>query len=141
VFFGDGGTRPHVRMDITPIGADPATQTVLLDLDDASIVFERGGRRPTQVAWPSFSLQPTMRLAFDPPARAGELRESGPWALFRLFARGRMQAQAGTTDRYTLTFQVGERQAAFDVRLPPSLAPYLTGGLQEFRCPSVKAAN
>ncbi len=140
-FFADGGTRPRFRLDITPVSADAATKQVTLDLDGTAIVYTRGVQRSTQVTWPSFALQPTMRLVFDPPpARGGgELRESGPWALFRLFGHGRLVAQAGTTDRYTLTFQVGERQAVFDVRVQGTANPLAPGPLQEFRCPSVKA--
>ena len=140
-YFADGGTRPRFRLDITPVSADAATRQVTLDLDGTTIVYTRGTQRSTQVTWPGFSLQPTMRLVFDPPpvGRAGEVRESGPWALFRLLGRGRIQAQAGTADRYTLTFQLGDRQAVFDVRLQGAGNPLAVGVLQEFRCPSVRA--
>jgi type VI secretion system protein ImpL len=96
--------------------------------------------RSTQVTWPSFSLQPTMRLVFDPPLAGptDELRDTGPWALFRLFGRGRLQAQPGTTDRYRLTFQLGGRQAVFDVRVQASTNPFAPALLQDFRCPSVR---
>ena len=50
-----------------------------------------------------------------------------------------MQAQAGATDRYTLTFQLGDRQAVFDVRVPAAGNPLAPGLLQEFRCPGVRA--
>ncbi len=137
-FFPDDGTRPRFRFDITPISADPGTKQVVLDLDGTPIVFARAAQRATQVTWPSFSLQPTTRLAFEPPARGAELRETGPWALFRLFGHGRMQLQPGSTDRYALTFQVGERQATFDVRIPGAANPFAPGLLQDFRCPSVR---
>jgi type VI secretion system protein ImpL len=82
-----------------------------------------------------------MRLVFDPPpvGRSGVVQETGPWALFRLFGRGRIQAQAGTTDRYTLTFQLGDRQAVFDVRVPASASPLAPGLLRDFSCPGVRA--
>jgi type VI secretion system protein ImpL len=137
VFFADGGTRPRFRLDITPVGADTATRQVMLDLDGTTIVYAHGAPRSTQVTWPSFSLQPTMRLVFEPPP--GELRETGPWALFRLFALGRMQAVPGTTDRYTLTFQFGARQATFDLRVQASGNPFTPALLQDFHCPSVRA--
>ena len=68
------------------------------------------------------------------------MRETGPWALFRLFSRGRLQPQPGTVDRYTLTFQLGERQATFDVRIPGGGAnPFAPNLLSDFRCPTVRA--
>ena len=136
-FFPDGGTRPRFRLDITGVGADAKTKQVTLDIDGTTIIYTRGALRPVQLTWPTFSLQPTMRLTLDPPA--AELRESGPWALFRLFAHARMQPQAGTTDRYTLTFQLGDRQAVFDVRVQGAANPLALDELQAFRCPSVRA--
>ncbi|HME24059.1 MAG TPA: type VI secretion system membrane subunit TssM [Acetobacteraceae bacterium] len=140
-FFADGGTRPHFRLDVTPVSADAATKQVTLDLDGTTIVYTREAPRSTQVTWPSFSLQPTMRLVFDPPpaGRSGVVQESGPWALFRLLGHGRMQAQAGAADRYALTLQLGERQAVFDVRVQASANPLAPGLLQDFHCPSVRA--
>ena len=140
-FFADGGTRPRLRLDITPVGADAATKQALLDLDGTIIVYTRGAQRSTEVTWPSFNLQPTVRLALDPPlaGQAGPLQESGPWAMFRLFGRGRLQVQTGATDRYTLTFQIGDRQAVFDVHIPSPSNPLAPDVLRDFRCPSVRA--
>jgi type VI secretion system protein ImpL len=139
-FFVDSGTRPRVVLNITPVSADAATRRVTLDLDGTAIVYTTGAQQSTQVVWPNFSLQPTMRMVFDPPVAngAGELRETGPWALFRLFGRGRLQAQAAATDRYTLTFQFGDRRAVFDVRTAGTASPLAPGLLQDFRCPGLK---
>ena len=139
-FFADGGTRPRIRMDIAPVSADAATRQATLDLDGTTIVYTRGAQRPTQVSWPTFSLQPTMRLTIEPPpaGRSGELQESGPWALFRLIGRGRLQAQAGAADRYTLTFQLGERQVVFDIRMQGAGNALTPGMLPDFRCPGVR---
>jgi type VI secretion system protein ImpL len=136
-FFADGETRPLVRFNIAPVSADTATNRVTLDLDGTTIVYTRGVQRTTPVTWPAFALQPTVRLVFDPPA-PGELRESGPWALFRLFGRARTQAQAGAADRYSLTFQIGDRRAVFDVWTQGVANPLAPGLLQDFRCPSVR---
>jgi type VI secretion system protein ImpL len=140
MFFADGETRPHFRLDITPVSADAATRRATLDLDGTTVVYTNGSQRATQIMWPTFSLQPTMRLVFDPPAAGGEaLEATGPWAMFRLFGRGRMQPQPAAPDHYTLTFQVGARQAVFDLRVPGGGNPLAVGLLQDFRCPSVRA--
>jgi type VI secretion system protein ImpL len=141
LFFADGGTQPRIRLDITPVSADVTTKQVLLDLDGTAIVYTRGAQQSTQVNWPNLTAQPTIRLVFDPPLAggAGTLQESGPWALFRLFSRGRMQAQAGANNHYTLTFLFGGRQAVFDLRILSSLNPFMPPILQDFRCPSIRA--
>ena len=78
------------------------------------------------------------RLVFDPPPAAGTgvLQASGPWALFRLFDQGSLQ-QAGSAERYTLTFHLGERQASFEIRAGSVLNPFAPGVLRDFRCPSL----
>ena len=140
MYFADGETRPHFRLDITPVSVDAATRQVTLELDGTTVVYTRGARQATQMMWPTFSLRPTMRLVFDPPAAGeNELQATGPWALFRLFGRGHMQPQAGATDRATLTFQIGTRQAVFDLRVPAGGNPLTLGMLQDFHCPSVRA--
>jgi type VI secretion system protein ImpL len=137
-FFPDDGTHPRFRLDITPVSADPGTRQVRLEVDGTSVTLSRGAQRATQVTWPGFSLQPSAQVEFEPPARGVELRETGPWALFRLFSRGKLQAQPGAGDRYTLTFQVGERQVVFEVRVLGGANPFAPNLLQDFRCPGVR---
>jgi type VI secretion system protein ImpL len=140
IYFADGETRPHFRLDITPVSADPATRRVTLELDSTTVVYTSGTQRATQMMWPTFSLEPIMRVVFDPPAPGGEaLQASGPWALFRLFGMAHMQPQAGTADRVTVTFKVGARQVVYDLRVPGGGNPFNLGMLQDFRCPIVRA--
>ena len=79
-----------------------------------------------------------MRLVFDPPpaGRGGDLRESGPWALFRLFAKGSLE-QSGSADRYTLRFTLGDRHASFEIRAGSVLNPFAPGVLRDFQCPAL----
>lgn len=140
VFFADGGTTPSIRFDVTPVSADAATKRVLLDLDGTTVAYSRGAPRSTQVTWPGASPQHTVRLVFDPPptGRAGVLQETGSWSMFRLFRRARMQ-QGASPQRYTLTFQLGDRQAVFEIRVQSSTNPFAPAVLQDFHCPSVRA--
>jgi type VI secretion system protein ImpL len=80
-----------------------------------------------------------VRLVFDPPSAGdtGVKQASGPWALFRLFAQGTL-TQAGSADKYTLSFRSGQRSATFAIRAGSVLNPFKPGVLQDFRCPSVK---
>ncbi len=139
-FFAGSGSLPMIRLDITPVSADAGARQVLLDLDGTQVVYQRGARQSAQLTWPAFEPRPAARLSFDPAPASGPdaLREAGPWALFRLFGHGRLTPQTGSDDRYQLAFQLGERRADFDVRIPSGLNPFLPGLLQDFRCPAVK---
>ena len=67
----------------------------------------------------------------------GVLAENGPWAMFRLFGKGTL-SPAGSPERYTLSFGLGNRQATFELRAASVLNPFAPGVLRDFRCPSVR---
>jgi type VI secretion system protein ImpL len=136
-FFPAGATAPSVHFTITPTELDANAKQVTLDLGDSSLSYAHGPQRPVQVTWPGQGAA-TARLVFDPPAANGAaLQASGPWALFRLFARGRLEAQGGS-DSYTLTFQEGERRVVFAIRTGSVVTPLSPGLLQGFRCPAIR---
>ncbi len=139
-FFAKSGATPTVRVDITPVGADPATKRVRLDLGGTAIVYAHDAQRSTQVTWPSADPQGMARLTFDPPlgARAGGIQAAGPWAMFRLFSQGRLQP-SGSPESYKLTFHLGNRYALFAIRVQAPANPFAPALLRDFRCPSVRA--
>jgi type VI secretion system protein ImpL len=141
VFFAHGGSTPSIRLDIAPLSIDAVTKQVVLDLDGINVAYSRGVSRSTQVIWPGPMPQRTARLVFDPPVtgHSGGLQETGPWAMFRLFGRGRIQQQAASPERYRLAFHLSDRQAEFEIRVQSSINPFAPGVLQDFRCPSVRA--
>jgi type VI secretion system protein ImpL len=139
LFFGAGGTTPTVRFDITPVSLDDGAKQVTLDLGGTTVSYAHGPTRATQITWPGATGMQDVRLVFDPPPSGGTgaLQESGPWALFRLFDQGRLQQQ-GAAERYVLTFQLGERQAAFEIRAGSVRNPFAPGTLSGFHCPSLQ---
>jgi type VI secretion system protein ImpL len=137
-FFAAGGTLPSIRFDITPTSVDRTTKQATLDLDGTTVTASHEPPRPTQITWPAPVLNSTARLTFDPPlaGQAGGLQESGSWSMFRLFGRGKLHPGA-SPDRYTLTFQIGDRQATFELRASSGFNPFTPNLLQDFRCPEV----
>ncbi|HZU90297.1 MAG TPA: type VI secretion system membrane subunit TssM, partial [Stellaceae bacterium] len=136
-FFGAGGNTPAVRLDITPLSLDAGAKQVTLELGGTTITYARGAPRTTEIVWPGPSGMDNVRLAFDPSPQdgTGALQDSGPWALFRLFGQGALR-RSGTADRYTLTFQSGERQASFEIRAGSVHNPFAPGLLRGFQCPN-----
>jgi len=139
IFFGAGGNTPSVRFDVTPVSVDATAKQVTLSLGGTNITFTNGSQaQSTQVTWPGANGMTNARLSFDPaPAGGtGDLQASGPWALFRLFDQGSLE-QAGSVDRYRLTFNVGGHQATFVLRAGSVLNPFASGVLKDFRCPNL----
>jgi type VI secretion system protein ImpL len=137
-FFPTGAT-PSVRFDLTPTFLDDGAKQVTLDLGGTPVTYAHGPLRATQITWPGPAGMSTVRLVFEPPPASGAavLQASGPWALFRLFDQGNLQ-QAGSSDRYTVTFPLGERKAVFDIRAGSVLNPFAGEVLHGFSCPSVQ---
>jgi type VI secretion system protein ImpL len=136
LFFGAGGNQPTVRFDITPIDTD--AKQVTLDLDGPSLVYAHGPSRATSVTWPGSNRMNSARLVFDPPPSNGPpvLQATGPWALFRLIAKGNLQP-SDSPDRYTLSFSVGDRHASFELRAGSVQNPFAPGVLKDFQCPAL----
>jgi type VI secretion system protein ImpL len=139
LFFASGSTTITVRFDIMPVDLDSGASQVSLEFDGTSVSYAHGPSRSTQITWPGPNHMTNVRLVFDPPPPGGTgvLAETGPWAMFRLFGRGALQ-QAGSAERYTLTFSLGSRSATFELRAGSVLNPFAPGVLQDFRCPSVR---
>ncbi len=138
LFFGAGGNQPTVRFDVQPVSVDAGAKQVTLDFDGTSLVYAHGPLRGMSVTWPGPNRMNNARLVFDPPPSSGQpvLQANGPWALFRLFSQGTLQS-AGSADRYTLTFNLADRQAVFEVRAGSVLNPFVPGVLRDFRCPGL----
>jgi type VI secretion system protein ImpL len=139
LFFAGGGNTPSERFDIAPIGLDANAKQAMLDLDGTSIVSIHGPPRATQITWPGPNRTQTVRLVFDPPPTGGPsaVQDTGPWAMFRMFGRARMKP-GDSPEKYTLTFQIGNREAVFEIRAGSVLNPFAAGVLQDFRCPNVQ---
>ncbi len=138
LFFAGGGAQPSVRFDLTPESLDASAKQVTLELGGQVINYAHGPQRSISVAWPGATGMDNARLVFDPAPSSGPpvLSATGPWALFRLFDQGTLQ-QAGASERYTLTFRVGDREASFGIRAGSVLNPFAPGMLHDFRCPAL----
>ena len=139
LFFATGQTRPEIRFDITSVSLDARANQATLDLADTSIVYRHGvSSQSTEILWPGATTTQTVRLSIDPPppGTAGEWRETGSWALFRLLDRGRL-APGHEAERSSLTFQMADRRAVFEIRTG-ARNPLAHGILEAFRCPAVQ---
>jgi type VI secretion system protein ImpL len=139
LFFVGGGTTPGVRFDITPTELDAGATQATLDFDGVAVTNVHGPLRATQITWPGPTRMQNVRLVVEPPSKGdtGVRAEQGPWAMFRLFGRGRL-VQAGSPEKYRLTFTIGDHTASFEIRAGSVINPFAPGILQDFHCPSVQ---
>ena len=138
VFFTAGDTAASIRLDITPVSLDRVSKQATLELGGSLVTATHEPPRSTQITWPGPAATAIARLTFDPPlsGQPGILQDTGPWSMFRLFSRGKLQSGA-SPERSTLTFQIGDRQVGFEIRARSALNPFTPGLLQDFHCPAV----
>jgi type VI secretion system protein ImpL len=139
LFFAGGGTAPQVQFSITPVSLDSGAAQVSIELGALTVSYAHGPPVPTQISWPGSDGMQVARLIITPAAGGNpvEVDESGPWALFRLFAQGSL-AQAGSSDQYTLTFSQGGHTASFSIEAGSVLNPFTPGTLEDFQCPNLQ---
>ncbi len=129
------GQSPRATFLVRPISADPETRKAVLELGPLRATFQSDQpSTATQFDWPGPGGMTTAQLTFDPPAASGAQNfTTGPWALFRLFAKAR---RTGTDEQFTLTFVQGPRQATFEVMAGRD-NPFSPSLLANFRCPAI----
>ena len=76
-------------------------------------------------------------VATSPPGASGSsgLVTGGPWALFRMFDRTRIEP-GNSPERFRATFTVDGRKAVFDITASSVRNPFTLRELTEFACPT-----
>ena len=77
-----------------------------------------------------------VRLELSPPSASGNsgMVIDGPWALFRLFDRNKLEA-AGAPERFIVVFGLDSRQARFEGTANSVQNPFRLNALRSFSCP------
>jgi type VI secretion system protein ImpL len=137
-FFGAGGTQVQVRFAVRPISLDAGATQVTLDFGGIT-----GGWKPSgaanvqQLDWPGATHMTSVGAIFDPAGTGAELRQTGPWALFRFLKEARLDpANGGTT--YSVSILQGERQARFDLSAASAHSPFDPDLFAKFKCPATR---
>jgi type VI secretion system protein ImpL len=135
-FFPSGST-PSLRLDFKPVEMDPGLTQFSLDVDGQSVKYAHGPQTSTSVQWPGPRGSAEVRVQINPPGASGTsgMVTSGPWALFRMFDRTRIEP-GNSPERFRATFTVDGRKAVFDVTASSVRNPFTLRELTEFSCPT-----
>ena len=134
-FFHDAG-RFGTRLEFRLIELDPGVGQFTLDVDGQVLRFRRDTRGAQSVQWPGPARSGRVQLQLTPASggAASVHAFEGPWALFRLFDRVRVEP-GSVPGRALLVFDVEGRKARFEVRSALPLNPLQRQELEQFRCP------
>ncbi|KAB2963034.1 type VI secretion system membrane subunit TssM [Zoogloea sp.] len=133
VFFRSGGS---LRLDFKPLEMDPALTQITLDVDGQLIRYAHGPQVLQSVQWPGAKGGLSARVQVNPPSAGGNsgFSTEGPWALFRLFDKARIES-LGAPEKFRVSFDVDGRSASFEVTAGSVQNPFRLRELAEFRCP------
>jgi type VI secretion system protein ImpL len=136
-FFPGGATSPAIRLEFKPIEMDPGLTQFILDVDGQQIKYAHGPQIATPIQWPGPRGSSQVRVQISPPSATGNsgMTTEGPWALFRMFDRVRIEP-GNSPERFRANFDVDGRKAVFEVTTSSVRNPFILRELTEFSCPS-----
>jgi len=136
-FFPAGGAAPALRLEFKPIEMDPMLTQFVLDVDGQVVRYAHGPQIPTAVQWPGPRGSSQVRVQVLPLSATGNsgMVTEGPWALFRMFDRVRIEPGA-SPEKFRATFEVDGRKTVFDVTTSSVRNPFGLRELTDFSCPS-----
>jgi type VI secretion system protein ImpL len=135
--FPAGATTPSLRLEFKPVEMDPTLTQFILDVDGQVVRYAHGPQIPTTVQWPGPRGSSQVRVQISPPSGSGNsgLSTDGPWALWRMFDKVRIEPGA-SPEKFRATFDVDGRKAVFDITTSSVRNPFKLRELVDFSCPS-----
>jgi type VI secretion system protein ImpL len=130
-FFPSGG-EPQVSFSLSPAAGSDTTATLMI----GGTPVGKDAGRPTAFTWPGADNLSAASLSFGGQP-VPTLQASGPWALFRFFAQGRLSPTRNPTV-FDLAFDAGGHRAAFTLQADSLHNPFARNLLRGFRCPVVR---
>ncbi|MBK7982250.1 MAG: type VI secretion system membrane subunit TssM [Candidatus Competibacteraceae bacterium] len=131
--FGGNSQTPAVRFQLTPLEASADVGQTIIGLDGQTLTYTMGqAARAADFQWTGASGQ--ARLQFAAPGGGDPLQysETGPWAWFKLLDQAQMQPTGN--GQFRVTFQLGGRQAIYELRTAGG-NPFRLRELEKLQCP------
>jgi len=136
-FFHDGGRTLGALLEFRLLELDPAAKAFTLDVDGQPLRFARDQKVTQRIQYPGAAGaagRVRLQMAWAAGGNMSDFVFDGPWALFRLLDRVRVEPGA-TPDRVQLTFDVEGRKARLEVRSDAPVNPLSRQDLEQFECP------
>lgn len=137
VFFRDPGAKSMSwKVDLKVVELDPEIVELNMDFDGQGQRYVHGPVIPLKVSWPGPRGGQGAEITASPRIRpdTSTLSASGPWALMRVIARGKLAGSA-TASHFVAEYDFDGRKAKLDVNTGSLANPWTTGLLQGYQCP------
>ncbi|CAG9170688.1 hypothetical protein LMG23992_01730 [Cupriavidus laharis] len=137
VFFRDPGAKTMAwKVDLKVVELDPEIVELNMDFDGQGQRYVHGPVIPLKVSWPGPRGGQGAEITASPRIRpdTSTLIASGPWALMRVIAKGKLAGSA-TASHFMAEYDFDGRKAKLDINTGSLANPWTTGLLQGFQCP------
>ena len=138
-FFPAGGVVPRVSFEVTPLTLSVTATQVDLEVEGQRLTYRFGAREAVRMVWPNEQGTSGALVRFHPqnpvPGAETTLQRSGDWAWLRLLDSASIR-RGSASDRFEVTFTLGDMNASFEVRASSALNPFTLSDLRQFRCPA-----
>ncbi|WP_211467335.1 type VI secretion system membrane subunit TssM [Collimonas silvisoli] len=137
VFFREPGSKQMAwKVDVRVKDMDPSIVELLVDLDGQVQRYVHGPVQALTVNWPGPRGGATTELTASPRISkdTSTIATDGPWALMRLFERGKRIGSAAH-GRTAVEFQFDTRKVVLEVDSGAALNPLTSDVLKSFSCP------
>jgi type VI secretion system protein ImpL len=134
-FFPDGGQKPHVAFQVTPVTLDPKATGVLFATSGQQIEYQHGPQWPGAFQWPDQDPTGVSKIVFEvPDGTPPGILKTGAWSLFHLLDLGKVTRLGD--DSFRVAFTLDDHIASYEIRSGSALNPFILKELRSFRCPA-----
>jgi len=133
VFFRAGSQTPAVRFNLAPSSLDASVARFAMDVDGQLFEYRHGPQQSRSIVWPGNNGVGQASVTFEDRSGVGpSLRFQGPWALFRLIDKAKVQRDSDTS--FSVAFDVEGRSAEITLVADSVRNPFAHADLLRFRC-------
>lgn len=131
-FFPGGATSPEVEVTFDLLDLDPNARLALVEVGGERSVHGLDRAQQRTLIWPGKNAN-NARITLLPGEHAAALGASGPWAVFRLFDRGRLAPVSD--NQFDISYRIDGRNVSFRVTSGSVNNPFRLEALRGFSCP------
>lgn len=134
MFFPENIRLPAITFSLVPVELDPSIQTFSLDLEGQLLTFQKDNEQIISLTWPGPQPNHTQMTLLDSLGKRFVLTETGPWSLFRILDKCRLEITANPK-QFRVTFMQNNLGAHYELYTNGIVSPFMPGILNVFRCP------
>ena len=134
-YFDQNTHKPKLHFTITPRNLSSNASQAVLILGNKTLYYAHGPERPMSINWPlSEGMDKSKLLIRDFHGRAYIIQDTGPWSIYRLFAKGHLHL-GKRSGRYTYHVTLGGHDISFNIISSADLSTLQLTALRHFYLP------